>query len=119
MTRFFSNQTVSRSIIVFCFLLFFSLNYAQSDNFERQINIPDYSGSAKILLDTISAAENIVFAYSSEVSLSYEVKFQKKQMLLNEFLELLFKDKPIGYKVNGNKVFMYIYLLNVGHLAKI
>jgi len=107
MIRSFSSQTVSRTITIFCFLLLFRLSFAQTEILEHQINVPDYSGSAKILLDQISHKENIVFAYSSEVTLNYQVKFKKKQMLLKEFLENLLKGKPIEYKVNKDKVLLF------------
>jgi hypothetical protein len=107
MTRFFSNQTANRTIAIFFFLLFFRLSFSQPDILDRKIQVPDYSGSAKILLNQISQDENIVFAYTSDVSLDYEVNFRKSQMLLKEFLEILFKEKKVSYKVNGNKVILF------------
>jgi len=73
MTQFFSNQIVSRTIIVFCFILLCKFSFAQAGKTELQITIPDYSGTAKILLDQISQEENIVFAYTSAVFLDFEV----------------------------------------------
>lgn len=102
-------QTPGRSILIFCFLLIFSVSFAQPKILERQIIVPDYSGSAKNLLDHIGEKENIVFAYSSKISLSYEVNFQKKQMTLEDFLEIVFKAKAIGYKVSGGKILLYPY----------
>jgi hypothetical protein len=75
MTQSLLNQTTSRLIAVFYLLLLFRLSFAQSTILEQQINIPDYSGTAKILLDQISRESKIVFAYTSEVSLSYKVKY--------------------------------------------
>lgn len=103
----YSNQTARRTITLVCFLLFFRLGFSQPDILDRRINVPDYKGSAKLLLEEISHEENIVFAYSSEVSLSYTISFQKKQMLLKEFLRILLEGKPIGYKINGNKVLLF------------
>lgn len=107
MTQFILKQTASKTIIIFCFLLLSGLTYAQTEKSEREITVPDYSGSAHNLLDKISKTENIVFSYSSEISLNYQVKFQKKKMLLTEFLDILFKEKQIDYKVNKSKVLLF------------
>ena len=94
-------------ISIIFFLFFFKLSYAQTEILERKINIPDFKGTAKEVLDKISREENIAFAYSSEISLNYEVSFHKKLLTLKEFLEILFKEKQIGYKVNGDKVLLF------------
>ena len=94
--------------IAFC-CLFFTLQIAQSQTelLERKINIPDYKGTAKSLIDKISQQENIIFAYSSEVSLNYEVIFQKNTMTIKEFMDKLLKGKPIAYKIKANKIQLY------------
>ena len=92
MTRFFSNQTINRIFTFFVFISFFHPGFAESELIDRQINIPDFKGTAKQLLDRISKDENLVFAYSSEVSLDYEVSFRKKQMELKNFLNALFNN---------------------------
>jgi len=107
MTQFISKQKFNRTIVFFYFLLQFSLSYAESDILEQQIVIPDFSGTAKLLLDQIGVQEKIIFAYSSEVSLSYVVSFKQKQMPLKEFLNILFEGKPIGYKSKGKKVMLF------------
>jgi hypothetical protein len=107
MTRFFSNQIVYRIITFFCFLLLCRLGFTQSEMLDRKINVPEFSGTAKALIEQISGDEKIVFAYTSEVSLDYEVRFRKSQLSINEFLEILFRGKQVGYKVNGNKVILY------------
>jgi hypothetical protein len=107
MTLFFSNQTVSRIFACIVFISFFHLGFAGSEIADKQINIPDFKGTAKQLLDQVSKNEGLVFAYSSEVSLNFEVSFKKKQMELKEFLDLLLKGKQIGYKVKGNKIQLF------------
>lgn len=107
MTRFFSNPSLNKLITLICFLLLFQISYAQNELLERKINVPEYKGTAKSLLDQISQKENIVFAYSSEISLNYEISFQKKAITLKEFLDNIFKGKPIGYKAKGNKVQLF------------
>ncbi len=107
MTRFFSNLTVSRILTFFVFISFFHLGYAESEITDKQINVPDFKGTAKHLLDQVSKSEKLVFAYSSEVSLDFQVNFNKKQMELKEFLDILFKGRPISYKVKGNKVQLF------------
>ena len=107
MTQSFSNQSVKRTLSILCFLLFFKLCIAQPGLLERQIRIPDFTGTAKKLLDSLSKENNIVFAYSSEVSLSFQVSFKNQQMPLGKFLENIFKGKPVGFKVNGNKVMLF------------
>lgn len=107
MTRFILNQTVSRTIII-CSLIFIThVSFTQSNIIENKVEVPDFSGSAKELLDTISKKENIIFAYSSGISLDYEVSFHATEMILKELLEFLFDGRSIGYKVKGNKIILY------------
>ncbi len=47
MTQLFSNQSVKRTLSILCFLLFFKLCIAQPELLERQIRIPDFTGTAK------------------------------------------------------------------------
>jgi hypothetical protein len=107
MTRFFSNQTVYRIILFFGILLFCKLGFTQPEMPDPKINVPEFTGTAKDLIDQISRNEKIVFAYTSEVSLDYIVSFRKSQLSLNEFLETLLKGQLIGYKVTGNKVILF------------
>lgn len=107
MTQLFSKQTINRLLACIVLITFFQLGFAESEPANRQINVPDFKGTAKHLLDQIGKDENLVFAYSSEVSLNFQVSFEKKQMGLTNFLDLLFKEKPIGYKVKGNKVQLF------------
>jgi hypothetical protein len=107
MTQSFSNQLVKRTISILCFLLLFKLCIAQPELLERRIQIPDFTGTAKKLLDSLSKENNIVFAYSSEVTLNFQVSFKNQHMSLGDFLGILFKGKQVGYKVNGNKVLLF------------
>jgi len=107
MTRFYSNQTISRILAFVVFISLFLPGFAESELSGKQINVPDFKGTAKHLLDQISKNEDLVFAYSSEVSLDFQVSFENKLMYLKAFLDILFKDKPIGYKVKGNKVQLF------------
>jgi len=104
MTPSFLNQTIRRIASSLIFISFFHLGFAEVDISDKQIIVPNFKGTAKQLLDQIGCDENIVFAYSSEVSLDYQVIYEKKQMGLKEFLDILFKGKPISYKITGNKV---------------
>jgi hypothetical protein len=107
MTRFFSKQTTKSFISVFCFLLFISSAFSQSEIPERQLTVPDFKGTAKEFIELLGHTENLVFAYSSEVSLDFQVSFMKKQMGLTELLDILLKGRPIGYKIKGNKVQLF------------
>ena len=94
--------------ILFCGLfLTLQIGYSQTELSDRKINIPEFKGTAKALIDYIEQNEKIVFAYSSEVSLNYEVKFHKQTIILKEFLEKLLKNKTISYKISRNKVQLY------------
>ena len=104
MTPSFLNQTIIRIVASLIFISFFHLGFAESEISDKQINVPNFKGTAKQLLDQIGSDENLVFAYSSEVSLDYQVSFESKQVSLKEFLDILFKGKPITYKITGNKV---------------
>ena len=104
MTQSFLNQTIRRIASILILISFFQLALAEGDVTEKQINVPNFKGTAKQLLDQIGVTENIVFAYSSEVSLDYQVTFEKKQIGLKEFLDMLFKGKLISYKISGKKV---------------
>lgn len=105
--RIFSKSFAILIISIVFILLLFNQGYAQTELLERKIKLTDYKGTAKDVLDRISKDERIVFAYSSEILLNYDVSFSKKQLMLKEFLEFLFKGKPIGYKINGDKVMLY------------
>jgi hypothetical protein len=107
MTQSFLKQTISRLLALLVFITFAPFGFSESESSERQINVPDFNGTAKQLLDQISKDENIVFAYSSEVSLDFEIHFEKKRMPLREFLEILFAGKPVGFKVSGDKVILF------------
>ena len=113
-----SKPTYNFLICVFFFLLLFKSGFAQTEILERKINVPDYKGNAKEMLDKISKDEYIVFAYSSEISLNYEVSFRKKRLILKEFLEILFKGKQIGYKVSGDKVLLFNIKEHTNHAEK-
>ncbi|MFZ4402178.1 MAG: carboxypeptidase-like regulatory domain-containing protein [Bacteroidales bacterium] len=95
------------AISIIFFLFFFKLSFAQTEILENKIKLNDFKGTAKEILDKIQKKENIVFAYSSEISLYYEVSFSKGKMILKEFLEILFNGKQIGYKVNGDKILLF------------
>jgi len=107
MTVSFSKQTIKQTIAIILFFLIFKITYTQNTLTERKINITEFKGTAKEILDKISREEKIVFAYSSEISLNYEVSFHPKKLTLKEFLDILFEGKAIGYKVNGNKIVLF------------
>lgn len=108
MTLLSSNPMFKNGLFLIIFSQFQLLSFSQSNILEKLITIPDYKGSAKELINKIEKSNDILFAYSSDVSLDFDVSFQNKQMKLNEFLEFLFKDKPIGYKTKGNKVILFL-----------
>jgi len=95
------------TIGIIFFLFFFKLSFAQTEILEHKIKLNNFKGTAKEILDKIHQKEKIVFAYSSEISLNYEVGFSKGKMILKEFLEILFNGKQIGYKVNADKVLLF------------
>jgi hypothetical protein len=95
------------TIGIIFFLFFFKLSFAQTEILEHKIKLNNFKGTAKEILDKIHQKEKIVFAYSSEISLNYEVSFSKGKMILKDFLEILFNGKQIGYKVNADKVLLF------------
>ncbi len=108
MTQFFLNQTSNRIILICCcFLILCNWGFTQAPIIDHKMNVPEFVGTAKDLIDQISRDEKIVFAYTNEVSLSYKVHFRKSQVLLKEFLETIFKDSRVGYQVNGNKIILF------------
>ncbi len=107
MTRFFSNQTIRKPFVLLILISFFQISFTNAFLDDKQIMVPDFKGTAKQLLDQISKNENLVFAYSSEVSLDFSVNYEKAEMELSNFLELLLKGKPIAYKIKGNKVQLF------------
>lgn len=108
MTQLFLNRTIRRYFFLLVLLLNQILCFSQSNTLERKINVPDYKGSAKELINQIEKNDSIIFAYSSNVSLDYEVIFQNKQMRLSKFLEILFQGKSIAYKTKANKIILYL-----------
>jgi len=106
------------AISIIFFLFFFKLSFAQTEIIEHKIKLNDFKGTAKKILDKIHQKENIVFAYSSEISLNYEVSFSKGKIILKEFLEILFNGKQIGYKVNGDKILLFHIKEPSAHVEK-
>ena len=107
MTPWFSSQICKHVLLLTCFLFLNTFGWGQTQILDRSIQVPEYSGTAKGLLEQIHQQENIVFAYSSEVSLDYKVKFKKEKMTLSAFLKEVFKGKPVAYKVSGEKVLLF------------
>jgi len=107
MTQFLSIRIINRTVITLIIFLYCQFGFSQPNMPQRKLNIPPYSGTAKELIEQIGKSEELVFAYSSEVNLSFEVKFQKSQVTLNEFLDALLRGKPIAYKINGNKIMLF------------
>jgi hypothetical protein len=102
-----SLNTVIRKL--FIFIIFFLIgvaSYAQSNILERVITTPDFKGKAHELIEKVGKDEGIVFSFTNEIDLSYEVAFTKKEVSLKEFLEALFNGRPISYRVIGNKVIL-------------
>lgn len=107
MTQSFLKQIIKNFLLVFFILFLFLPAFSENDSPDQIINVPAFKGPAKQILDQISQNENLIFAYSSEISLDFEVTFEKQQMKLSDFLTILLKGKPIDYKVKGNKVQLY------------
>lgn len=107
MTRLSLNLSIKRVLFLSLFSLYHVWAFSQTNILEKSINVPEYKGIAKELINKIENEENIVFAYSSTISLKYEISFQNRQMKLKEFLDILFQGKPIEYKSQGNKILLY------------
>jgi hypothetical protein len=107
MTRLFLNPTIKKGLLLIAISVYSIFCFSQASIFEKNITIPNYKGTAKDLFKQIGESNNIVFSYSSNVSLDFEVNFKNKQMKLGDFLELVFHGKSIRYKTNGNKVILY------------
>lgn len=106
MTRFISIRILKFSITAIAFLIFSGVVFSQNSILETKIEVPEYTGDAKALIDKIAENEKVVFAYTSKVSLDYEVKFKKQTINLKVFLTAVLEGQPIVYKVKGNKVFL-------------
>jgi hypothetical protein len=100
-------KRIKRVLICVLFFLCHTYAFSQINVLEKEINIPEFKGSAKQLISQIESAEKLVFAYTSSISLAYEVSFTNKQMKLKDFLDTLFSQKSIAYKVKGNKIILY------------
>lgn len=107
MTLFSSNLLIKRFSLFVLFLICFQFGYAQSDILNQKINVPEFSGKAKVLIEQIGKNEHIIFAYTSDVSLNFEVTFRTSEIVLKDFLEIILNEKNIKYKVSGNKVLLY------------
>ena len=92
----------------FIFLfLFFKTCFSQNNLLESKINLSDFKGTVKEILDKISQKENIIFSYTSEISLDYEVNITKQTISLDKLLQFLFTDRKITYKANKNKILLF------------
>lgn len=107
MTPFFLNLAIKRSLFLLILLSITVTSFSQKNILDKKINIPEFNGSAKELIQWIGDNDSIVFAYSSEVDLSYHIDFQKQQIGLKEFLKILLKGKSVSYKISGNKVLLF------------
>lgn len=107
MTPSTSNQIINRLFLTLCVILLCLPAFTQPEILDRNIRVPQFTGTAKAFIDQISRDEHLVFAYTSEVSLDYEIILPAATLSIKDLLDLLFKDRPIGYKVSGNKVILF------------
>ncbi len=107
MTPSTSNQIINRLLISLFVILLCLPAFTQPEILDRNIRMPQFTGTAKAFIDQISRDEHLVFAYTSEVSLDFEISLPPATLCIKDLLDLLFKDRPIGYKVTGNKVILF------------
>jgi len=107
MKRLFLNLSIKRILILVLLSLFCSLGFSQSDITDKMILVPDYNGNVKTLLDIIGEQENVVFAYSDKVELTFTIKTIAAKVSLKQFLDNIFKNKEIEYKSKGTKIMLY------------
>jgi len=93
MVRFSLNLTDKWVLL----LMFFSLCaipcFAQSNLLDKQISIPNYKGNTKELIEKVGNDEGIVFSFTNEINLNYNVTFTKSKVTLNDFLDSLFANE--------------------------
>ena len=107
MKRLFLKLPINRVLVLLILLLYQSTGFSQPDISDKIVIVPEYSGSVKKLLDMVGEKENIVFAYSNEVDLTYIVTTKVAEVPLKQFLDNIFTNKGIEIKIQGNKVMLY------------
>ena len=97
------------NILISLLFVFIGIKFssAQSEILKNQIKIKNYNGNAKSFLDKITKDEKIVFAYSSEISLDYEVSITKQKISIENLLDFLFEGRKIAFKAIENKILLY------------
>jgi hypothetical protein len=107
MTRLSLNQLLRAIPFAFIYLILSLSANSQTVTLEKSIKIPEFRGKARELVEMVGKEEEIVFSYTNEINLSYDVAFTTSEITLKEFLDTLFNNQSIGYKVIGSKVILF------------
>lgn len=107
MKRLFLNPSIKSVLIMLILSLFCSIGFSQSDITDKMISVPEFTGNVKALLDIVAKQENVVFAYSDNVTLTFTITTKIGKVPFKQFLNDIFKNQKIQYKSNGNKIILY------------
>jgi hypothetical protein len=107
MTRLSLNHLVKTISFAFVLLQVTLTAYPQSFTLDKKIITPDFMGKARDLIETVGKNEGLVFSYTDEIKLDYEVTARKAEVTLKVFLDNLFEKQSIGYRLIGDKIILF------------
>jgi hypothetical protein len=100
-------QTFKAVSLAFIFLLISLTASSQTISLERKIAIPGFNGNARVLIEKISKDESIIFSYTDEINLNFDVDFSESEIIIQDFLDKILLNRPISYKAVGNKILLF------------
>ncbi len=92
--------------LLFSFFLFWGalIGLKAQTILDKEIKIPVQNGSTNDLLQHIEKESGIVFSYSNKVCLKSNIKLSSRNNSIYNFLNEIFLDCPVNYKIKNNKV---------------
>ncbi len=87
-------------LILWCFFI----NMKAQTILDQEIKLPIQSGSTDDLLQNIEDKTGIIFSYSNRVCIKSSIKLSSRYNSIYNFLNEIFLDCPVNYKIKNNKV---------------
>jgi hypothetical protein len=105
MTQLCLNHLIKSITFTFIFLLISFASYTQT-SLDKTINTPDFKGKANDLIEIVGEREGLVFSYTDEINLEYEVTSKNVEITLEAFLDYLLDKQSIDYRIIGDKIIL-------------
>ncbi len=115
MTRLSLNHLVKTITLAFVLILVTCAAYPQSLTLHKKIITPVFMGKARDLIENVEKAEGLVFSYTDEIQLDYQITTRNAEVTLKDFLDNLFDKQPIEYRIMGDKIILIPGIIKDNH----